>query len=129
MIDVDKKCLKFAWEIVGRLLGRRELGNEVLRHSRRAGSMVFSDGLPATLAFAYSRGREAWREVGDSVVKWLNKRGLLRHVLADRDKLERVRVFRELSEMEGWKLLMAEREAVRFLGWLARLCEGEFGEG
>jgi CRISPR type III-B/RAMP module-associated protein Cmr5 len=129
MIDVDRKCLKFAWEIVSTLLEKRELGSEVLRCSRRAGSMVFSDGLPATLAFAYSRKREAWREVGDSVVKWLNKRGLLRHVLADGDKVERVRVFRELSEMEGWKLLMAEKEAVRFLGWLARLCEGEFGEG
>lgn len=127
MINVDRECLKFAWKIVSKLLENRELGSEVLRCSRRAGSMVFSDGLPVTLAFTYSRERKAWEEVGDSVVKWLNKRGLLKHVLTGEDKVDRMKVFAELSEMEGWRIFIAEKEAVRFLSWLARLCEGEFG--
>lgn len=127
MIDIDRECLKFVWKTISRFMERRELGKEVLRYSRRAGSMVYSDGLPAILAFAYSRGKEAWREVGDGVVKWLTKRGLLEHAVNKGGKVDRMKVFVELSKMESWKIPLAEKEAVRFLGWLARLCEGEFG--
>jgi len=127
VIDIDRECLKFTYEIVSRLRERGEVGKEVLRYSRRAGTMILSNGLPATLAFAYSRNKEAWREVGDSVIRWLCKRNLLKNVLVDEDKVDHVKVFGELSTMNDWRILIAEREAVRILGWLSRLCEGEFG--
>lgn len=128
MSNVDRECLKFAWETISIFLERRGHGRDVLRYSRRAGSMIFSDGLLATLAFAYSKasGEEAWMEVVNGVVKWLNKRGLLKHVLTD--KVNYTKVFKELSEMEEWQITLTEKEAVRFLSLLARLCEGEFGE-
>jgi len=129
MIDVERECLKFAWEIISGFTDRREYGRSVLRYSRRAGTMIFSDGLPATLAFAYSKARreEAWKEVSGCIVKWLYKRGLIKHAFTTGEEVS-LEIFKELSEMEDWKILMAEKEAVRVLNWLARLCEGEFGE-
>ena len=129
MIDVERECLKFAWEIISGFTDRREYGRSVLRYSRRAGTMILSDGLPATLAFAYSKAKreEAWKEVSDCIVRWLYKRGLIKHKFS-MGKEASLEVFKELSDMENWKILMAEKEATRVLNWLAKLCEGEFGE-
>jgi len=127
MNDVDRKCLKFVYEVINRFRERREFGKEVLRYSRRASNIVLSDGLSATLAFVYSRNKEAWNAIGDSIIKWLHMRGLLENVLIDEDKVDPIRAFGELSTMDDWKMLIAEMEATRILGWLSKLCEGEFG--
>lgn len=120
MTGLDRECLGFAWEIVDELKGDKELGKSVLRYSRRAGGMLLSDGLPATLAFAYSKSDDGWRKICEAIVKWLNKRDLL----SQQDPLN---VLKELSEMEEWKVSIVDRDAMRLLGWLCRLCEGRFG--
>jgi len=129
MIDVEKECLKFIWEVISGFTDRRKYGRSVLRYSRRASTMILSEGLPATLAFAYSKAKreEAWKEVSDCIVRWLYRRGLIKHTFS-MEKEASLEVFKELSEMEDWKILMAEKEATRVLNWLAKLCEGKFGE-